>query len=99
MMEAERSFPCVEQMDSVGLLTNIIPELEPCRLCAQNDFHEWDVFEHTIRTYEKVEMILTNPAVLWPEFAEPVNAYLEKGNHIVLLKLAAFDHAHQHSQR
>ena len=92
MMEAERSFPFIEQMDQAGLLTKIIPELEPCRACAQNEIHGWDVFEHTMRTCDQMEMILSNPAKPWPEFAKPINTYLEKGNRKVLLKLAALFH-------
>lgn len=95
IMEVERSFPYIEQMSQAGLLTKIIPELEPCRGCPQNKIHGCDVFEHTMRTYEEIEMILSPPqadAVLWPEFAKPINSYLEQGGRKVLLKWAALLH-------
>ncbi len=43
-------------MDEYGLLTEIFPELEPCRGCEQPDnYHpEGDVFVHTILTVEKL---------------------------------------------
>ncbi|NVM23898.1 MAG: HD domain-containing protein, partial [Desulfobacterales bacterium] len=146
MMEVERSFPYLEQMSGAGLLTEIIPELEPCRGCLQSrigrdtptqtlnaadlrggsekisidphlkkgyfqnlpplsngsrgdftrhDHHEWDVFEHAMRTYEEIEKILSPSqadAAPWPEFAEPINGYLERNDHKVLLKWAALLH-------
>ncbi|MDY6953975.1 MAG: hypothetical protein SWE60_20925, partial [Thermodesulfobacteriota bacterium] len=60
MMEAERSFPSLREMDRAGLLGKIIPELEPCRGCHQNAIHGRDVFEHAMATYEEMESILSS---------------------------------------
>jgi len=95
MMEAERSFPALREMDRAGLLTQIIPELEPCRGCLQNEVHGRDVFEHAMGTYEEIESILSPPqedGPLWPEFSVPIQAYLEQGSRQGLLKWAALLH-------
>jgi poly(A) polymerase len=95
IMEAERSFPHLREMDRVGLLTQILPELEGCRGCLQNEIHGWDVFEHAMRTYEEMERIVSpsrQDAKLWPEFSGPIGAYLEKGRRKILLKWAALLH-------
>ena len=91
MMEAERSFPYVEQMSQLGLLMKLIPELESCRGCLLND-DGYDVFQHVIRTYEEIEIVFSDYQTLWPEYAEPIRSYLEQGNRKVLLKWAALLH-------
>ncbi len=92
IMGVDRSFPYIQQLYDAGLLTKIIPELEPCRGCTQNEIHRLDVFEHSMRTYHEMETVLSHSAKLWPEFAKPISAYLAKENHEVLLKLAALLH-------
>ena len=91
IMEAERSFPYIEQMFRVGLLMKLIPELEPCRDCPLDD-HGYDVFQHVMRTYEEIEIVFSDYPTLWPEYGEPIRSYLEQGNRKALLKLAALLH-------
>jgi tRNA nucleotidyltransferase/poly(A) polymerase len=91
IMEAERSFSYIEQMSRVGVLMKLIPELEPCRDCLLDD-HGHDVFQHLMRTYEEIEVILSDYPMLWPEYAEPIRGYLEQRNRKALLKLAALLH-------
>jgi tRNA nucleotidyltransferase/poly(A) polymerase len=45
LIEAKRSFPYVKQMSEVGLLVQVIPELESCRDCPP-DGGEQSIFEH-----------------------------------------------------
>ena len=91
IMEAERSFPYIEQMSRAGLLMKLIPELEPCRDCLLND-HGYDVFQHVMRTFEEIEVLLSDYPTLWPEYDEPIRSYLEQGNRKALLKWAALLH-------
>ena len=92
IMEAERSFPYIDQMSQAGLLVKIIPELERCHGCLQNERHEDDVFEHTMGTYEALEEILSNCEQLWPAFAKPLESYLERNSRKICLKWAALLH-------
>jgi poly(A) polymerase len=59
------------QMDKLGLLTALIPELAPSRGVDQPHMHYWDVFEHSLQTVSALEFILResdwqygNPAAL-----------------------------------
>lgn len=91
MMETKRSFPYIEHMYQAGLLTNLIPELEPCIDCLIED-HGQSVFKHVMRTYEEIEFVLSDYPTLWPEYAEPIRRYVEQGNRKVLLKWATLFH-------
>ncbi len=54
--------PCaiggVEMLDELGLLTSIIPELEPARGMTQPAAHQWDVFQHVLETVRALEWLL-----------------------------------------
>ena len=45
-------------MDKLGLLTALIPELLPLKGVEQPKEHHWDVFEHSINTVSAVDFIL-----------------------------------------
>ena len=45
-------------MDKLGLLTALIPELLPLRGVEQPKEHHWDVFEHSINTMSTIDFIL-----------------------------------------
>jgi poly(A) polymerase len=45
-------------MDSLGLLTDLIPELAPARGVDQPHAHVWDVFEHSLQTVSALEFVL-----------------------------------------
>ncbi len=92
MMEVERSFPYLKQMSQAGLLTQIIPELQPCQGCLQGEIHGRDVFEHTMRAYQEMEAVLIKHAGLWPGFIKPMARYLQVNNRKVLLKWATLLH-------
>lgn len=48
-------------MDDGGLLTAIIPELAPLKTCAQNGYHQFDAFEHTLQAFGFLETLLHVP--------------------------------------
>jgi poly(A) polymerase len=45
-------------LDSLGLLTQIIPELEEMKGVEQPKEHYWDVFDHSVETMATVEFLL-----------------------------------------
>jgi putative nucleotidyltransferase with HDIG domain len=92
MMEAKSSFCYLKNMFQSGLLTHILPELELCRGCMQNEIHGGDVLEHAMSAYEEMETILGDCAKLWPEFAKEIDTYLRADDRKVLLKWAAMLH-------
>jgi poly(A) polymerase len=92
-------------MDNLGLLTALIPELMPLKGVAQPKEHHWDVFEHSINTVSTIDFIMhqgvweyQNEVVLslvpWTSataeyFDRPVNSGSTRRS---LVKLAALLH-------
>jgi poly(A) polymerase len=95
-------------LDNLGLLTAIIPELEPSRGVEQPKEHHWDVLNHSLETVRAVDFLLRRPTPGGWEYGSPeiLNAvpWSEKlGQHFdsetgngstraALLKLAALLH-------
>jgi len=50
----------ISQMADTGLLFAIFPELGKLKGCIQNRFHQYDVFEHTMKAFYHLENILNN---------------------------------------
>jgi putative nucleotidyltransferase with HDIG domain len=48
----------VRQMDELGLLTKLIPELAEAKGVGQPKEHHWDVFEHSLNTLAAVEYLM-----------------------------------------
>jgi len=92
-------------LDSLGLLTAIIPEMEGTRDIVQPKEHYWDVFEHSMKTVLAVDFLLREgsweydnerllEAVPWsPELAAYFNQEVSSGStRRSLLKLVALLH-------
>lgn len=58
MLALPGSADLLRYADELGLLTQIIPELEHMRGVGQPKEHYWDVFEHSIETVATVEFLL-----------------------------------------
>ena len=92
-------------MDRLGLLTALIPELVPLKGVEQPKEHHWDVFEHSVNTVSAVDFILhqgvweyQDESILSPVpwtssiaeyFDQPVNSGSTRRS---LIKLAALLH-------
>lgn len=95
----------VRCLDNLGLLTAIIPELEPGRGFEQPVEHHWDVLDHALETVSAIGFLLRQGSwkygtqkiledVPWSDtlqqhFATPVGSGT---THAVLVKLAALLH-------
>ena len=58
LLNSSRSGQVFADMEKLGLLTALIPELSPLKGVAQPQEHHWDVFEHSINTVSTVDFIL-----------------------------------------
>ena len=58
LLNSSRSGQVFDDMEKLGLLTALIPELSPLKGVAQPKEHHWDVFEHSINTVSAVDFIL-----------------------------------------
>lgn len=69
----------IRLMDALGLLISILPATAPLKGLAQAAPHRWDVFEHTLRTVEALEVWLpVDGAPAHPDlpFAEQIFQHL-----------------------
>jgi len=58
MLQSAKSHTYLCQLAQTGLLFAILPELAELKQCRQNRFHQFDVFEHTLRAYYHLEKLL-----------------------------------------
>ncbi|HSA78169.1 MAG TPA: HD domain-containing protein [Nitrospirota bacterium] len=76
-------------MDSLGILSPLLPELEPLRGFAPGRYHIHDVLTHSIKTAGYLDSVLDDLPKMSPEHADSVLAHLEKSiEHLVPRKAA-----------
>ena len=76
-------------MDSLGLLSQLLPELEPLRGFAPGRYHVHDVLTHSLKTAGNVDGVLGDLRKLSPGHAEKVLTHLEEPlEHLVPRKAA-----------
>jgi len=89
----------LRQMDDLGLLSALLPEVTALKGVTQSPPHQYDAFEHTLRVVQALEQIQARgygeaansafSAELQTHFARKVSADRERG---VILRLAALLH-------
>lgn len=65
-------------MESLGLLRKLLPELGPLKDFAPGKHHLYDIFTHSIKTAEYVDIVLDTFPSLSPEHAGTVLAHLDQ---------------------
>jgi poly(A) polymerase len=79
------------EMAECGTLEAVLPEMVELRGCAQDRYHQVDVWQHTLQAYHAAEALLKQP----DEIAAPVGRHFVKSistKFKVLLKLAILLH-------
>ena len=102
LLAPEGAAEALRLVDSLGLLTQLIPELESARGVTQPKEHYWDVFNHLVETVGQVERILFSErpddfAAEWrptfPSMQDYFESTLSDGHtRLTLLKLAGLLH-------
>jgi len=80
------------QMDDLGILDIIFPEIGPMKGCPQNGFHHKDVWEHSLLVMESCEEIINNSSKYFKYANAGVAENLAGNDRLPLLKLAALLH-------
>jgi poly(A) polymerase len=80
------------QMDDLGILEIIFPEIVPMKGCAQNGFHHKNVWEHSLLVMESCEEIISNSSKYFKDLSAGVAETLAQNDRLPLLKLAALLH-------
>jgi len=65
----------IRQLDRLGLLERIIPEIAPLKTCPQNHYHHLDAWEHTLAVVEALEAVPEMAAIC---AVQEVGAHLEQ---------------------
>jgi len=91
-----RSARALRRADALGLLTVILPEIEPMRVTTQPAPHRFPVLEHSLRAVDGADQVVARPGdlvpfgeELGPHLAAPVAGGVTRGQ---ALKLAALLH-------
>lgn len=92
LLEAPRAYPVLRQMDELGFLGHILPELDEMKGVAQNGYHHLDVFEHSLTAVEQLENVLAAPGAFFGAAAGYAANYAGQHKKPALLKLAALFH-------
>ncbi len=92
LLAAPRAYPVLRQMEELGFLGRILPELEDMKGVVQNGYHHLDVFEHSLTAVSQLEKVLAAPGAFFQETAEYVADYARQDKKAALLKLAALFH-------
>jgi putative nucleotidyltransferase with HDIG domain len=91
LLQAPAATPIVRGMAKSGLLTSIFPELEPSIGCRQNQHHQFDVFEHSLRVLEEVEHLLSEKDSFFSKLAQLLKSETPSSD-LYLLKHSALLH-------
>jgi tRNA nucleotidyltransferase/poly(A) polymerase len=79
----------LQLMDSLGILSPLLPELEPLRGFAPGQYHVHDVLIHSIKTAGYLDSVLDELPKMSPEYAASVFAHLEESlEHLIPRKAA-----------
>jgi poly(A) polymerase len=65
-------------LDSLGLLPQLLPELEPLRGFAPGRYHVYDVRTHSIKAAEHVDSVLEDLPKIAPAYADRVLQHLDE---------------------
>ena len=76
LLSMENTVANLKTLDELGILTNIIPELEACRKTEQNIAHHWKVLDHMLETAGQVENIVTGRLINTGPFPEFIADYI-----------------------
>jgi poly(A) polymerase len=68
--------PILAQMDRVGLLLQIFPELEDLKGVDQNGYHHLDVFHHSLAAVFHLEEVLAAPSRYFGDLAGDLVSYV-----------------------
>jgi len=82
----------VRQMDHIGIMSIIFPEILSMKTCTQNSFHHLDVWNHSLAVLENCEYILNNPEEFFGIYSQKIRENLMINQRSALLKLTAMLH-------
>ncbi|MEW6096590.1 MAG: HD domain-containing protein [bacterium] len=97
ILVAKNSSFFIAQLDKLGLLEQIIPEITPLKKLKQDGYHHLPVWEHSLATLTQLEGIVSNLEKLFPKWHTKIRRYLNQSicgehNRLVNLKFISLLH-------
>jgi poly(A) polymerase len=92
LLAAPRAARVLRQMDRVGLLAQIFPEIADMKGVPQNGYHHLDVFEHSLEAVAQLEEVLASPSRFFKELAPAIQEKAAMPARAAVLKVAALFH-------
>lgn len=98
ILDSKNSYAVIKELDELGILSILFPEIDPLRKVYQGPYHHLDVWNHSLETlkqFEKLALELKRKRVslwgtsLFPYFAQE---YVSGRTRLDILKLAALFH-------
>jgi putative nucleotidyltransferase with HDIG domain len=75
---SERPAAGLELAHAVGATAVVLPELDAMRAVAQNDYHDRDVYGHTLEALDRAMAIVADPAAVFGELGPQLSRVLEE---------------------
>ena len=92
VLAAPHAVPLVHQMDELGVLPALLPQLAETKGVAQDARRHLDVWDHSLATLEQVEEITRHLDRYFPGYVCEMESYLARDATVAVLKLAALLH-------
>ena len=89
LFNTKNAYRFLVQMDELGLLSAVFPELEPQRTCAEVYYGKGGVLKHTLAVFNRMEYLLNRLDKAFPQYAAKI-APLAKDS--ALMKMTALLH-------
>lgn len=92
ILKTPHSASFIKDMDHLGILDVLFPEIPPMKGCEQNGFHHMDVWEHSLLVAKNCEQVINDLAGYFGDRAGDVSVNLGDNNRLPMLKLTALLH-------
>ncbi|MEW6615619.1 MAG: HD domain-containing protein [Thermodesulfobacteriota bacterium] len=78
MLDAPYASRSIEKLNSLGLLSIILPETNPWKGINQGEHHDYNLFDHTVKAIEFTEVILANFSEYFPDYASVLKVHFDE---------------------
>jgi poly(A) polymerase len=89
LFNTKKSYRFLVQMDELGLLTALFPELEAQRACAEVYYGKGGVLKHTLAVCNRMEYLLNHLEKAFPKYAKKIAPFIKDQ---ALFKMTALLH-------
>lgn len=78
ILDAPHAFRHIEKLESLGLLNTILPEINSWKDTEQGEHHDYNLFDHAVKTIEFIEAILSNFSEYFPDHTSVLKVHFDE---------------------